>query len=213
MHPGNAFVTADGRIAPVDFGIMGRLDERAREDLADLLAALLNGDYHRLASLMIAVGWVPAKHEPAVLAQACRAVAAPFWVSRWRQCRSAPCLARSSASRGGSTCARSRNCYCCKPWWSPRGLAAALTPASTSGPRRAPISAWMIEHRGPAARVAKTAAALTRLVDHLPRWVDRLERAAQATEAETADTAQGEAGAPVARAAWLWAAICSPGWR
>ena len=34
MHPGNAFVTADGRIAPVDFGIMGRLDERAREDLA-----------------------------------------------------------------------------------------------------------------------------------------------------------------------------------
>ena len=74
------------------------------------------------------------------------------------------------------------------------------------------ISAWMIEHRGPAARVAKTAAALTRLVDHLPRWVDRLERAAQATEAEIADTAQGEAGAPVARGgAWLWAAILLAG--
>ncbi|MEC8027370.1 MAG: hypothetical protein VX170_06855, partial [Pseudomonadota bacterium] len=53
---------------------------------------------------------------------------------------------------------------------------------------------------------------LTRLVDHLPRWVDRLERAAQATEAETADTAQGEAGAPVARGgAWLWAAILLAG--
>ena len=78
MHPGSAFVTADGRIAPVDFGIMGRLDAQTRDDLADLLAALLNGDYHRLACLMIAVGWVPAKHDPAVLAQACRAVAAPL---------------------------------------------------------------------------------------------------------------------------------------
>ena len=30
MHPGNVFILKDGRIAPVDFGIMGRLDMATR---------------------------------------------------------------------------------------------------------------------------------------------------------------------------------------
>ena len=214
MHPGNAFITADGRIAPVDFGIMGRLDERAREDLADLLAALLNGDYHRLASLMIAVGWVPAKYERAVLAQACRAVAAPLLGQ--------PLAAMSVGALFGQILSLARR-FDMRPQPELLLLQKTMVVAEGVGRRLDPsiniwaearplISAWMIEHRGPAARVAKTAAALTRLVDHLPRWVDRLERAAQATKAETADTAGGEAAAPAARGgAWLWAAILLAG--
>ena len=37
MHPGNAFVDAEGYIVPVDFGIMGRLDQKTRYFLADML--------------------------------------------------------------------------------------------------------------------------------------------------------------------------------
>ncbi|MGB1005813.1 MAG: hypothetical protein ACPGVX_01470, partial [Thalassobaculaceae bacterium] len=71
------------------------------------------------------------------------------------------------------------------------------------------ITTWMIEHRGPAARVAKTAAALSRLVDHLPRWVDRLERAARAPDVGAADADRADAPTdPLARGpAWLWAAL------
>ena len=175
MHPGNAFVTADGRIAPVDFGIMGRLDEQTRDDLADLLAALLNGDYHRLASLMIAVGWVPAKHDPAVLAQACRAVAAPLLGQ--------PLAAMSVGALFGQLLSLARR-FDMRPQPDLLLLQKTMVVAEGVGRRLDPsiniwaearplITAWMVEHRGPAARLAKTAAALTRLVDHLPRWVDR----------------------------------------
>ena len=209
MHPGNAFVTADGRIAPVDFGIMGRLDERAREDLADLLAALLNGDYHRLASLMIAVGWVPAEHEPAVLAQACRAVAA------LRQ----PLAAMSVGALFGQILSLARR-FDMRPQpellllqktMVAEGVGRRLDPSINIWAEARPlISAWMIEHRGPAARVAKTAAALTRLVDYLPRWVDRLERAARRLRPDRRHTARARP-APWPGRAWLWAAILLAG--
>jgi len=43
-HPGNLFVTADGRIAVVDFGMIGRLSGRAVDELAGLLIAAFAGD-------------------------------------------------------------------------------------------------------------------------------------------------------------------------
>ncbi len=43
-HPGNLFVIADGSIAPVDFGMMGRLSKELRDDLALLLVALVRKD-------------------------------------------------------------------------------------------------------------------------------------------------------------------------
>ncbi len=43
-HPGNLFVMPDGRIAPVDFGMVGRLSDRAVDELANLLIAAMAGD-------------------------------------------------------------------------------------------------------------------------------------------------------------------------
>ena len=37
MHQGNLFVDNEGNIIPVDFGIMGRLDENNRKYLAEIL--------------------------------------------------------------------------------------------------------------------------------------------------------------------------------
>jgi ubiquinone biosynthesis protein len=47
-HPGNLFVMPDGRIAPVDFGIVGRLTRRERDDLAEFMIAAVQGDGERL---------------------------------------------------------------------------------------------------------------------------------------------------------------------
>src|SRR6185312_5043682 len=49
MHGGNAFVDRQGCIVPVDFGIMGRVDEDTRGYLAELLVAFLRRDYRAVA--------------------------------------------------------------------------------------------------------------------------------------------------------------------
>jgi len=43
-HPGNLFVTPDGRIAAVDFGMIGRISGRAVNELTNLLIAAFGGD-------------------------------------------------------------------------------------------------------------------------------------------------------------------------
>jgi ubiquinone biosynthesis protein len=63
MHPGNIFVLADNpqepRYAAVDFGIMGVLDPRDQEYLAQNFLAVFDRDYRRVAALHIDSGWVP----------------------------------------------------------------------------------------------------------------------------------------------------------
>lgn len=56
LHAGNLFIFGDGRIGVIDFGIIGRLDPRGREMVADLLLNLVNGDYRRAARLYAELG-------------------------------------------------------------------------------------------------------------------------------------------------------------
>src|SRR3546814_13529503 len=51
MHQGNLFVKADGTIAAVDFGIMGRINRQARYWLAEILYGLTTGNYRRVAEI------------------------------------------------------------------------------------------------------------------------------------------------------------------
>lgn len=59
MHPGNIFVTEDGRYIAVDFGIMGTLNEQDQRYLASNFLAFFHRDYHRVAELHVESGWVP----------------------------------------------------------------------------------------------------------------------------------------------------------
>src|SRR4028118_2041624 len=51
LHQGNLFALADGRVAAIDFGIMGRIDRRARMWLAEILYGLITGNYQRVAEI------------------------------------------------------------------------------------------------------------------------------------------------------------------
>ena len=63
MHPGNIFVLTDDpanpRYAAVDFGIVGTLDPRDQQYLAENFLAFFDRDYRRVAKLHIESGWVP----------------------------------------------------------------------------------------------------------------------------------------------------------
>ncbi len=78
MHQGNLFALPDGRIAAIDFGIMGRIDRRARVWLAEILYGLITGDYRRVAEIHFEAGYVPAHHNVAEFATALRAVGEPM---------------------------------------------------------------------------------------------------------------------------------------
>ena len=78
MHQGNLFALPDGRIAAIDFGIMGRIDRQARVWLAEILYGLITGNYKRVAEIHFEAGYVPAHHNVAEFATALRAVGEPM---------------------------------------------------------------------------------------------------------------------------------------
>ena len=78
MHQGNLFVEADGTIVAIDFGIMGRIDRRARAWLAEILYGLTTGNYARVAEIHFEAQYVPAYHSQEEFATALRAVGEPM---------------------------------------------------------------------------------------------------------------------------------------
>ncbi|MCA9172191.1 MAG: AarF/ABC1/UbiB kinase family protein, partial [Planctomycetales bacterium] len=66
-HPGNLLILPDNRLGLLDFGMVGRIDERLREQFEDLLMAIVSHDPVALASLIMRMGRVPADLDRAQL--------------------------------------------------------------------------------------------------------------------------------------------------
>ena len=78
LHHGNLFALPDGRIAAIDFGIMGRIDRRARVWLAEILYGLIVGNYRRVAEIHFEAQYVPPHHSVQEFATALRAAGEPI---------------------------------------------------------------------------------------------------------------------------------------
>jgi predicted unusual protein kinase regulating ubiquinone biosynthesis (AarF/ABC1/UbiB family) len=55
-HPGNVFITNDGRIALIDLGMVGRVSPRMQEQLLKILLAISEGRSDEVADLSIKIG-------------------------------------------------------------------------------------------------------------------------------------------------------------
>ncbi len=55
-HPGNLFVRTDGSIALIDFGMVGRLDDRLKDALLRVAMAVVHNDSRRLADELYELG-------------------------------------------------------------------------------------------------------------------------------------------------------------
>jgi ubiquinone biosynthesis protein len=55
-HPGNFFIESTGRVGIIDFGMVGQLDDRLREQLGLLLTGFLREDPERLTDALLALG-------------------------------------------------------------------------------------------------------------------------------------------------------------
>ncbi|MDX8383647.1 MAG: 2-polyprenylphenol 6-hydroxylase [Ghiorsea sp.] len=79
LHPGNIFVSDEGKILLVDFGIVGRLDMQSRVYLADMMLAFLQQDYKRAAEVHVEAGYVPYDTDVSAFEDALREVAVPVF--------------------------------------------------------------------------------------------------------------------------------------
>jgi len=79
MHQGNLFVTKDGIIVPVDFGIMGRLDKNNRKYLAEILYGFIKRDYKKVAEIHFIAGLVSKEFSKEEFAQSLRSIGEPIF--------------------------------------------------------------------------------------------------------------------------------------
>ncbi len=78
MHEGNMIITPEGRLALVDFGLIGRIDLPARRFLAEILWGFIRRDYQRIAEVHFEAGYVPPDRSVGDFAQALRSVGEPI---------------------------------------------------------------------------------------------------------------------------------------
>jgi len=79
MHQGNLFITKDGNIVPVDFGIMGRLNKSNRKYLAEILYGFIKRDYKKVAEIHFLAGLVSKEVSKDEFAQALRSIGEPIF--------------------------------------------------------------------------------------------------------------------------------------
>jgi len=66
-HPGNLIAADDGAIGILDFGMVGRIDTRLREQIEEMLIAISMSDSARMTQLIRRAGEVPPKLDEAAL--------------------------------------------------------------------------------------------------------------------------------------------------
>ena len=79
MHQGNIFINNSGQIVPIDFGIMGRLDDLSKKFLAKILYGFIKRDYKKVAEVHLTAGLVPKEVPVDDLAQALRSIGEPIF--------------------------------------------------------------------------------------------------------------------------------------
>jgi ubiquinone biosynthesis protein len=180
MHPGNAFVGADGALCVVDFGIMGRLDRPTRYFLADMLLGFITRDYARVADVHFDAGYIPPDTDREVFQQAIRAIGEPIFDRPPSEISIARLLAQLFvASERFDMEAQPQLLLLQKTMLVAEGVGRRLAPELNMWQLAQPlIEDWMREHRGPEARLAEITANTILAVQRLPDAVRAVERAA-----------------------------------
>tara|TARA_R110000782_G_scaffold117364_4_gene207761 strand:- start:77370 stop:78908 length:1539 start_codon:yes stop_codon:yes gene_type:complete len=177
MHQGNLFVTPEGKIAAIDFGIMGRIDRRARLWLAEILYGLITGNYKRVAEIHFEAQYVPAHHNVAEFATALRAVGEPMRGKPVKELSVGQMLDGLFAiTRDFDMETQPHLLLLQKTMVMVEGVATALDPDinmwEVSGPY---VSAWLRDELGPEAKAADTLVETWRTLTRLPDLIRRIE--------------------------------------
>jgi len=184
MHPGNLFIDAQGRLAAVDFGIMGRLDAGMRRFMAGTLAGFLRRDYRAVAALHYEFGFVPPHHSLETFAQALRAIGEPIFGKSARDVSIARLLGQLfETTRRFEMQAQPQLVLLQKTMVVVEGVCRGLDPDFDIWEAARPVAErWMQDNMGPEAaltRAGETLGALGKLAQDLPQLVKNAEELSQ----------------------------------
>jgi ubiquinone biosynthesis protein len=211
MHPGNIFVAPDGALVAVDFGIMGRLDQRTRYYLADMLIGFLNGDYAAVAEVHFRAGYVPATQSIGAFTQAARAIAEPIFGRPLHEISLARLLAQLfQVTEQFQMETQPQLLMLQKSMLVCEGVGRKLTPEVNMWSLARPlIEEWMARNRGLEARTRYALSEALMRIEELPTFVANLEKSA-AMLASGGLRLHPEALAALAngrRSVWPWLAL------
>lgn len=177
MHQGNLIAAANGDLVAIDFGIMGRIDRRARAWLAEILYGLITGDYMRVAEIHFEAQYVPAHHNVAEFATALRSVGEPM--------RGRPVSEMSVGHMLDSLFAITRDfdmvtqphlLLLQKTMVMVEGVATALDPQINMWDTAEPVvREWLRGELGPEAMIADRLVEDVRTIGRLPELIRRIE--------------------------------------
>ncbi len=179
MHQGNLFIEADGTIVAIDFGIMGRIDRRARVWLGEILYGLTTGNYRRVAEIHFEAQYVPSYHSLDDFASALRAVGEPLRGRAAGEISYGQMLdALFAITRDFDMQTQPHLLLLQKTMVMIEGLATQLDPEinlwDVSGPF---VQGWMRDELGPEAALADRIHGGLRLLSRLPGLISRIEDA------------------------------------
>jgi ubiquinone biosynthesis protein len=179
MHPGNVFILEDGRVAPVDFGIMGRLDTKTRHFLADMLIGFLTGDYRRVSEVHFRAGYVPADKSVDAFAQACRSIGEPILGRPLSEISLASLLAQLfRITEQFDMQTQPQLLLLQKTMLVAEGVGRQVNDQVNIWELARPlIEQWMHENRSPQARAAQAAKDALAFAERLPALAERAEKA------------------------------------
>jgi len=177
LHHGNLFALSDGRIAAIDFGIMGRIDRRARMWLAEILYGLITGNYRRVAEIHFEAQYVPPHHSVEEFATALRAAGEPIRglpvknISVGRMLESL-----FSITRDFDMPTQPHLLLLQKTMVMNEGVATALDPDINMWETAEPfLKDWMRSELGPEAYYADRIIELVRAVKKIPELIQRVD--------------------------------------
>jgi ubiquinone biosynthesis protein len=177
-HPGNMFVMPDGRIAVVDFGIMGRIDLKTRRTVAEMLVAFLTRDYRRAAEVHFEAGWVPRDKSVDGFTQACRSIAEPILDRPQSEISIARLLAQLfQITETFRMETQPQLLLLQKTMLVAEGTSRKLAPDANMWILIRPlIEDWMMDNLGPEAKVRDVIQSLTDAIERLPTMISDVEK-------------------------------------
>ncbi len=178
LHPGNMFVDADGALAVVDFGIMGRLDRQTRYYLADMLIGFLTGDYRRVAEVHFAAGYVPRRRSIDAFTQACRSIGEPILGRPLNEISIARLLAQLfHVTEEFEMETQPQLLLLQKTMVLVEGVGRRLDPEVNIWSLARPlVEEWMRDNRGPEARLRQRIDGVVEALDEVPRLLRNLDK-------------------------------------
>jgi ubiquinone biosynthesis protein len=177
LHQGNLFALPDGRLAAIDFGIMGRIDRQARIWLAEILYGLITANYRRVAEIHFEAQYVPSHHNIDEFATALRAAGEPIRGLPVKEISVAQMLdSLFKITRDFDMQTQPHLLLLQKTMVMEEGVATALDPDINMWETAEPfLKEWVRGELGPEARIADEIVRTVRLIRKLPDLIRRID--------------------------------------